>query len=73
MFKCGCGVCMDRDVHAAQCMVWMYENNFQIPTERRNTMQVENKTSGKYSSRSDEKKTKPRSLKLEAHTPLGDG
>ena len=49
VFKCDCGVCMDRDVHAAQCMVWMYLNNFQIPTEHRNPMQAENKTSGKYS------------------------
>ena len=73
VFRCDCGVCMDRDIHAAQCMVWMYLNDYQIPTERRNTMQVENKSSGKYSSRSDKKKAKPRSLKLEAHSPLGDG
>ena len=70
VFRCDCGVCMDRDIHAAQCMVWMYLNDFQIPTEHRNTMQVENKTSGKYSSK---KKTKYRSLKLEAHSPLGNG
>ena len=68
VFKCDCGVCMDRDIHAAQCMVWMYLNNYQIPTERRNTMQVENKTSGKYSkSKKSLKKAKSRSLKLEAH------
>ena len=67
VFRCDCGVCMDRDIHAAQCMVWMYLNNYQIPTEHRNTMQVENKTSGKYSSRSDKKKTKSCSSKLEAH------
>ena len=67
VFRCDCGVCMDRDIHAAQCMVWMYLNDFQIPTEHRNTMQVENKTSGKYSSRSDKKKTKSCSSKLEAH------
>ena len=70
VFRCDCGVCCDRDIHAAQCMVWMYLNNFQIPTEHRNTMQVENKTSGKYSSK---KKAKSRSLKLEAHSTLGDG
>ena len=70
VFKCDCGVCMDRDIHAAQCMVWMYLNNFQIPMERRNPMQVENKTSGKYSMK---KKAKSRSLKLEANSPLGDG
>lgn len=67
VFRCDCGVCMDRDIHAAQCMVWMYLNDFQIPTEHRNTMQAENKTSGKYSSRSDKKKAKSCSLKLEAH------
>lgn len=67
VFRCDCGVCMDRDIHVAQCMVWMYLNDFQIPTEHRNTIQAENKTSGKYSSRSDKKKSKSRSLKLEAH------
>lgn len=36
-------------------------------------MQVENKTSGKYSSHSDEKKAKSCLLKLEAHPPLGGG
>lgn len=64
VFKCDCGVCEDRDVHAAQCMVWMYMNDFQIPMEHRNTMQTENKTSGKYSIK---KKAKSRSLKFEAH------
>ena len=70
VFKCGCGVCMDRDIHAAKCMVWMYLNNFQIPTEHRNTMRTENKTSDKYSSK---KKVKSRSLKFEAHSPLVHG
>ena len=74
VFRCDCGVCMDRDIHAAQCMVWMCLNNYQIPMERRNPMQVENKTSGKYSkSKKSLKKTKSRSLKLEAHSPLSDG
>ena len=67
VFRCDCGVCMDRDIHAAQCMVWMYLNDFQIPMERRNSMRTENKTSGKYSSRSDKKKTKSCLLKFEAH------
>lgn len=65
VFRCDCGVCCDRDIHAAQCMVWMYLNDFQIPMERRNTMQVENKTSGKYSSCSDKRNTKSCSLKFE--------
>ena len=64
VFECDCGVCMDRDIHAAQCMVWMYLNNFQIPTGHRNTMQAENKTSGKYSIK---KKAKSCSMKLESH------
>lgn len=67
VFRCDCGVCCDRDIHAAQCMVWMYLNDFQIPMERRNTMQVENKTSGKYSSCSDKRNTKSCSLKFEVH------
>ena len=65
VFRCDCGVCMDRDIHAAQCMVWMYLNDFQIPTEHRNTMRTENKSSGKYSVV--KKKTKSCSLKFEAH------
>lgn len=64
VFRCDCGVNIDRDVHAAQCMIWMYQNDFQIPTEHRNTMRVENKTSGKYSSK---RKAKSCLLKLEAH------
>ena len=40
VFKCDCGVCCDRDIHAAQCMVWMSLNDFQIPMERRNSMQA---------------------------------
>ena len=67
VFRCDCGVCCDRDIHAAQCMVWMYLNDFQIPMERRNQMQVENKTSGKYSSCSDKRNTKSCSLKFEVH------
>jgi len=64
VFRCDCGVCCDRDIHAAQCMVWMYLNDFSIPTEHRNTMRTENKTSGKYSSK---KNTKSCLLKFEAH------
>ena len=26
-FRCSCGTEMDRDVHAARNMVWLYENN----------------------------------------------
>ena len=74
VFHCDCGVCCDRDIHAAQCMVWMYLNDYKIPTEHRNPMQAENKTSGKYSkSKKSLKKAKSRSLKLEARSPLGDG
>lgn len=70
VFRCECGVCMDRDIHAAQCMVWMYLNDYKIPMEHRNTMRTENKTSGKYTV---SKKTKSCSLKFEARSPLGGG
>jgi len=29
VFECDCGVRKDRDVHAAQCMVWMAENGYE--------------------------------------------
>lgn len=29
VFECDCGVSMDRDVHAAQCMVWMADNGYE--------------------------------------------
>ena len=64
VFRCDCGVCCDRDIHAAQCMVWMYLNDFQIPMERRNKMQTENKSSGKSSIK---KNAKYCSLKFEAN------
>ena len=38
-FKCDCGVEVDRDVHAAQNMIWFYENN--IDVERTKFKQVE--------------------------------
>lgn len=38
-FKCDCGVEMDRDVHAAQNMVWFYENN--VGVERTKVKRVE--------------------------------
>lgn len=28
VFECECGVNMDRDIHAAQCMVWMADNGY---------------------------------------------
>ena len=28
VFECDCGVSMDRDIHAAQCMVWMADNGY---------------------------------------------
>lgn len=38
-FKCDCGVEMDRDIHAAQNMVWFYENN--VGVERTKVKRVE--------------------------------
>jgi transposase len=40
-FKCDCGVEMDRDVHAAQNMVWFYENN--VGVERTKIKRLEMK------------------------------
>ena len=40
-FECECGVSMDRDIHAAQCMVWMadngYDNILQTKKKKKNT------------------------------------
>ena len=40
-FKCECGVEMDRDIHAAQNMVWFYENN--VGVERTKVKRLEMK------------------------------
>lgn len=39
IFKCDCGVEMDRDIHAAKNMVWFYENN--VGVERTKVKRVE--------------------------------
>lgn len=39
MFKCDCGVEMDRDIHAAKNMIWMYEHN--VGVERTKIKRVE--------------------------------
>ena len=40
-FKCECGVEMDRDVHAAQNMVWFYENNVGVERTKIKRMEME--------------------------------
>lgn len=35
---------MDRDVHAAQNMIWFYEKSLKIPTEHRDVKPVEIET-----------------------------
>ena len=40
-----CGIEMDRDVHAAQNMIWFYEKFLKIPTEHRDFKPVEIETS----------------------------
>ena len=52
VFECECGVSMDRDIHAAQCMVWMadngYDNILQTKKKKKNTVgrgNVEKQTS----------------------------
>ena len=39
VFKCDCGVELDRDIHAAQNMVWFYKNN--VGVERTKVKRVE--------------------------------
>ena len=39
-FKCDCGVEMDRDVHAAQNMVWFYENNVGVERTKIKRMEM---------------------------------
>lgn len=39
VFECECGVSMDRDIHAAQCMVWMADNGYDnILIKKKNTV-----------------------------------
>lgn len=40
-FKCDCGVEMDRDIHAAQNMVWMYENNLGVERTKFTRLEME--------------------------------
>jgi transposase len=48
VFRCEeCGVEMDRDIHAAQNMIWFYEKSFKVPTEHRDVKPVEMETSAK--------------------------
>ena len=40
VFECECGVSMDRDIHAAQCMVWMADNGYEnilLKNKKKNT------------------------------------
>ena len=41
IFKCDCGIEMDRDIHAAKNMVWFYENN--VGVERTKVKRLEMK------------------------------
>jgi putative transposase len=48
VFKCEeCGIEMDRDIHAAQNMIWFYERSFKVPMEHRDLKPVEMETSAK--------------------------
>lgn len=40
LFKCDCGVEMDRDIHAAQNMVWFYENNVGVGRTKVKRMEI---------------------------------
>lgn len=39
-FKCDCGIEMDRDIHAAQNMVWFYENNVGVERIKVKRMEI---------------------------------
>jgi putative transposase len=41
IFKCRCGIKEDRDIHAAQNMVWMYNNIFKVGMGRTDLKRVE--------------------------------
>lgn len=41
VFKCDCGIEMDRDVHAAQNMVWFFENNVGVERTKVKRMEME--------------------------------
>lgn len=41
IFNCICGVSMDRDVHAAQNMIWLYENNVGVGRTKFKRMETE--------------------------------
>lgn len=40
-FKCDCGVEVDRDVHAAQNMIWFYENNIGVERTKFKRAEIE--------------------------------
>ena len=40
-FKCDCGVEVDRDVHAAQNMIWFYENNIGVERTKFKRTEIE--------------------------------
>lgn len=41
IFKCDCGVEMDRDIHAAQNMVWFYKNNVGVERTKVKRLEME--------------------------------
>ena len=42
VFECDCGVSMDRDVHAAQCMIWMAENGYDNINKKKSKKKKQN-------------------------------
>lgn len=43
IFKCNCGVSLDRDVHAAQNMIWFYKNNVGVDCTEVNRVEIQKK------------------------------
>ena len=42
VFKCDCGVSIDRDVHAALCMVWMDDNGYENVNNKKSKKKKQN-------------------------------
>ena len=40
-FKCDCGICLDRDIHAAQNMIWFYNHNVGVEHTKLTRVEME--------------------------------
>ena len=65
IFKCDCGIEMDRDVHAAKNMVWFFENNVGVEHTKIKRMEMEALVESALSAQN-----QPLSMKYEADESL---